>query len=91
MRRDLLADDYTREESRLVKRLVRPFYRKMHLVEGLGEVDPRAARRFRHKLLRAGRKLTAEEMGWLLQGGNWRELTMGAWFSLAVPPCGTGA
>jgi hypothetical protein len=51
---------YTREDARLVRRLVRPFYLKMYLVEGPTEVDPDAARRFRRKLIRAGRRPTSE-------------------------------
>ncbi|MBL0888305.1 DUF6000 family protein [Myceligenerans indicum] len=85
VRRDPLADDYTRAEIRLLNRLVRPFYLKMYLVEAPDEVDPRAARRFRRALLRAGRTVTAEQVVWLLQGRDWRELTIGAWFALAVP------
>jgi hypothetical protein len=76
---------YTRGDARLIRRLVRPFYLKMYLVEAPTEVDPDAARRFRRKLIRAGRRPTSEQVEWLLLSGGWREQTMGAWFALAVP------
>ncbi|WP_189667423.1 DUF6000 family protein [Promicromonospora soli] len=76
---------YSREEVRLIRRLVRPFYLKMYLVEAPTEVDPGAAPRFRRRLIRAGRGLTSEQVEWLLLSGGWREQTMGAWFALAVP------
>ncbi len=76
---------FTREEDRLIRRLVQPFYLKMYLMEALAEVDPRAARRLRRKLIRAGRKVTSQQVEWLLRQSGWRELTMGAWFALALP------
>ena len=76
---------YTRQDLRLFGRLVRPFYLRMALVEGPTEVDPRTARRFRRKLVRAGSKVTSKQVGQMLRGGGWREMTMGAWFALAVP------
>lgn len=76
---------YTRKEVRLIRRLVRPFYLNMYLVEAPTEADPGAARRFRRRLIRAGRRLTSEQVEWLLLSGGWREQTMGAWFALAVP------
>ncbi|MBO0609116.1 DUF6000 family protein [Myceligenerans salitolerans] len=83
--RDSPFGHYTREEIRLIERLVRPFYLKMHLVEAPIEADPQVAGRFRRKLVRVGGKVTSEQVEWLLQGNGWRELTMGAWFALAVP------
>ena len=76
---------FTREEDQLIRRLVRPFYLKMYLVEAPTEVDPRATRRFRRKLIRVGRKVTSQQVEWLLLQSGWRELTMGAWFALALP------
>lgn len=76
---------FNREEVRLIRRLVRPFYLKMYLVEAPTETDPRAARRFRCKLVRVGRKVTSQQVEWLLLQDGWRELTMGAWFALALP------
>lgn len=76
---------YSSEQLRLFRRLVRPFYLRMALVEGPTEVDPRAARRFRRTLVRAGSKVTSKQVGQMLRGGGWREMTMGAWFALAVP------
>ncbi|MGW2090858.1 DUF6000 family protein [Promicromonospora sukumoe] len=76
---------YTREQLRLFRRLVRSFYLRMYLVEAPTEVDPRAARRFRRRLVRAGRRVTPQQVGLMLRGGGWREMTMGAWFALAVP------
>lgn len=76
---------YTREQLRLFRRVVRPFYLRMYLVEAPTEVDPRAARRFRRRLVRAGRRVTPRQVGLMLRGGGWREMTMGAWFALAVP------
>lgn len=29
--------------------------------------------------------MTAKQVGLMLRGGGWREMTMGAWFALAVP------
>jgi hypothetical protein len=76
---------FNREEDRLIRRLVRPFYLKMYLVEASTEIEPRAARRFRRRLIRVGRKVTSQQVEWLLRQDGWRELTMGAWFALALP------
>ena len=76
---------YSSQQLGLFRRLVRPFYLKMYLVEGPSEADPHAARRFRRKLVGAGSKITAKQVGLMLRGGGWREMTMGAWFALAVP------
>lgn len=43
--REVEGPDYSRQQQRLFRRLVRPFYLRMHLVDEPTEVDPRAARR----------------------------------------------
>lgn len=76
---------YTREQLRLFRRLVRPFYLRMGHVQAPAEFDPRAVRRYRRRLVRAGGRVTSQQVGLMLRGGGWREMTMGAWFALAVP------
>lgn len=61
---------YSSEQLRLFRRLVRPFYLRMALVEGPTEVDPRAARRFRRTLVRAGSKVTSKQVGLMLRGAG---------------------
>jgi hypothetical protein len=36
-------------------------------------------------LVETGRRVSAADVRWMLRGGHWRPVVMGAWFSLAVP------
>jgi hypothetical protein len=69
-----------RGTGRIDRRFVVPFYLKMS-----GASAPAYLPDVERGLVRASGKITATEVRWLLNTGDWRRMAMGAWFALAVP------
>ncbi|MEV0949696.1 DUF6000 family protein [Promicromonospora sp. NPDC050249] len=57
-----------------------PFYLRMSGASALAYLPD-----VERGLVRASGKITATEVRWLLNTGDWRRMAMGAWFALAVP------
>ncbi|WP_369371742.1 DUF6000 family protein [Promicromonospora sp. Populi] len=69
-----------RGPGRIDRRFVVPFYLRMSGASALAYLPD-----VERGLVRASGKITATEVRWLLDTGDWRRMAMGAWFALAVP------